>query len=1021
MSRLLRAGAGFILGLGMFAALGGGALAVLLAGSGSAQAAPTCTTSWKTAVSGDWGTAADWTSGVPTSTTAACITVAGAYTVTVTGEAATAKTLTLGVATGTAKQTLSLVGVGCGSASSLTTAAAGSTVAKNGVLQLTSTGCGGEPVTVHSAGLTISGVLDVEPGAGNARDLTGTFVNSGTATINADTDLTTGSIFTNNGVVDLADGIQWTVDASTSPASTFTNSSTGAIDSSGTLQTGLLYEDAGNNFVEAGTTNVANTYVDTSALTYSGAGASQITTRGVGTLTGAPSTGQILTLQGTGCGEADTDTLTGSATNAGTIDLTTIGCGGNPVTLAVPSGSTLTNTGSIQSLEGAGNARDLTGTFVSSGTTTISADTDLTTGSSFTNNGVVDIADGFQWTVDTSTSPASTFTNGSTGAIDSSGTLQTGLLYEDAGNNFVEAGTTNVANTYVDTSALAYSGAGASQITTRGVGTLTGAPSTGQILTLQGTGCGEADTDTLTGSATNAGTIDLTTIGCGGNPVTLAVPSGSTLTNTGTLQTVLGAGNTRTVTGNVTNTGKILIGIKSKFQPTTLFHNEGVLTVAKGDSLAIANSKTSVAFNDTGGAISGTVGVGGGTFEQGNGTIAKTVTVTNGKTDFVGTGSGGVVAENVKDVLAGTLTSKQSYTIQAVGCGAAATTTTSGAVVNGGTITLTSTGCGGNPDNLVVGTGSTFTNTGTVAIDAGSGNTRTVSGSVVNDGTVDVNANTTWSGTGWDNKGNVDVADSVAFTLAASSASTFTNDTAGVVTTTGDGTSGYLFTATGNTFVEGAGTTAGGPVYVDDGTLTYSGAGHSDINTRGTGTIGGAPAVGQTLELQALGCGEASSQTLTGSATNAGTIVLTSASCGGNTDTLALPSGDTLTNTGTIQALNGAGGARAITGNLVNSGTVGPSDGPTLTVTGNYTQHAAGQLDVTVPTSSATLSVTGTATLAGTLQAVPQSGSTFTAGESFPALSAGTVSGTFSTVKGATGQVWSAAYTSTSAALVYES
>ena len=106
----------------------------------------------------------------------------------------------------------------------------------------------------------------------------------------------------------------------------------------------MLYEDAGNSFVEAGTTNVANTYVDTSGLSYTGSGASQITTRGVGTLTGAPAIGQTLTLQGTGCGESATETLTGSATNAGAIDLTSNFCSGAPVTLNVPGGSTLTST-----------------------------------------------------------------------------------------------------------------------------------------------------------------------------------------------------------------------------------------------------------------------------------------------------------------------------------------------------------------------------------------------------------------------------------------------------------------------------------------------------------------------------------------------------------------------------------------------------------------------------------------------------------------------------------------------------
>jgi len=66
--------------------------------SSVAQVRPaiTCTDSWKVATAGLWNTAANWSTGsVPTSTSAACITLAGTYTVTLIGSGSVG-TLTLG-------------------------------------------------------------------------------------------------------------------------------------------------------------------------------------------------------------------------------------------------------------------------------------------------------------------------------------------------------------------------------------------------------------------------------------------------------------------------------------------------------------------------------------------------------------------------------------------------------------------------------------------------------------------------------------------------------------------------------------------------------------------------------------------------------------------------------------------------------------------------------------------------------------------------------------------------------------
>src|SRR5579875_444488 len=68
-------------------------------GHSASTGAPTCTTSWASAVSGNWDDPAKWTNGVPTSSCAAKITVAGIYTVTISGYTGSAATLMLGSGT----------------------------------------------------------------------------------------------------------------------------------------------------------------------------------------------------------------------------------------------------------------------------------------------------------------------------------------------------------------------------------------------------------------------------------------------------------------------------------------------------------------------------------------------------------------------------------------------------------------------------------------------------------------------------------------------------------------------------------------------------------------------------------------------------------------------------------------------------------------------------------------------------------------------------------------------------------
>ncbi len=90
----------------LLAALVTSGISVGLADAPGAWAtASTCDTSWKLPVSGLWQSAGNWTNGVPTAATNACITLPGSYTVTL-SVPGTAKSFTLGAGSGLTTQTL---------------------------------------------------------------------------------------------------------------------------------------------------------------------------------------------------------------------------------------------------------------------------------------------------------------------------------------------------------------------------------------------------------------------------------------------------------------------------------------------------------------------------------------------------------------------------------------------------------------------------------------------------------------------------------------------------------------------------------------------------------------------------------------------------------------------------------------------------------------------------------------------------------------------------------------------------
>ena len=119
----------------------------------------------------------------------------------------------------------------------------------------------------------------------------------------------------------------------------------------------------------------------------------------------------------------------------------------------------------------------------------------------------------------------------------------------------------------------------------------------------------------------------------------------------------------------------------------------------------------------------------------------------------------------------------------------------------------------------------------------------------------------------------------------------------------------------------------------------------------------------------------------------------------------AVGSGTVLNSGGALEITNGAAvlATGAFTGNVVNQGTLGFwNDAPgVITITGNYTQNSAGTLDVDLGGTSRSqynqLQVSGTATLAGTLDVALIDGFSISPVEEFQVLSYGTLSGEFAT------------------------
>ncbi len=311
-------------------------------------------------------------------------------------------------------------------------------------------------------------------------------------------------------------------------------------------------------------------------------------------------------------------------------------------------------------------------------------------------------------------------------------------------------------------------------------------------------------------------------------------------------------------------------------------------------------------------------------------------------------------------------------------------TIASGTIDSGGEVDLgTSNSCDqGGPVSLTISSPGTLTNNGTLAaleceVGPGStsalcvGGTKTLTGNVTNDGavSVDVGQLLDYSGGSFDNAGSFTVVShngaqgippGGVFDITPGAGATFTNDTGGSIVMDTTQQPGQFNVDSGNTFIEGAGTWGGTssnntppPIQISSSTLDLTGSGTSSFQVYGSSTLEGSIGANQRVQLInpcALTSGDVS---------NAGTLSIGSPVCNGS-PSLAVASGKTLTNTGTLNSsgatisgdidnastgiVNVTGGLSVSGGTFDNAGSVLISDFQTLSSSEPFDNEAGGSI-----------------------------------------------------------------------------
>ncbi len=852
---------------------------------------------------GNWGTAGNWSAGVPSSADA--VTIGGASTTVNLNVVGTAGTLTLNTSTDTLNienntnltvdgniansGSITLGSVGNGT--QLIIGASAVTLSGSGSLTM---GNNGNNIITGAAGTDTFTNAQTISGAGNIGNNSLTLVNSGTINATQSTNLTiqTSGGTTNSGTLEATTGslvLDGGTVTQTGAGQILSTSSSvqlmnGVTISGGTLNTsgsGLIHTDSGYTATLENLTNAGNYQVDNNATT----------------------------------------DLVGTITNNGNINLASVG---NGTHLVLQGNVTLNGTGTLtmsnngqNGIEGAAAGDILT---VGSGQT-ISGSGDIGENSmALVNNGVIDANQSTALYIDTSNGT----TNNATLEATAGGTL---LLYGRSGNVLTNTGGTILAATgssvqlqngiVINGGTLNTAGTGLVETIGGNTATLENLTNTGNYV------LGNNSQNTLVGTITNNGNINMGSVGNGtffllsGN-VTLSGSGTLTMSNNGEnfIEGASGAG-TEVLTNNINISGSGNIGNGQTILVNTTL---GTINADQSTALGISPTATSAAGVTNTGLLEATAG---GTLNLNNGTYINAVGSTQG---MILANGGTVNLNNGATIVGGTLQSENSGVIQ----------NTNTAFLNGSTTTGAVT--------LVAGTSVAVLNNTTLQVEGSIVNNGNISMGSVGNGTFlevvgSATASATLSGTGtltMDNNVNNAI-------YGAASTNVFTNqETIQGSGDIGDNQLTFVNQGTVNAnvsnpltiFANGGTTNTGTLEATTGGTLTLEN--YTIANTGGT-----IQAIGAT------GTGNGAIVNLeNGVAITGGT--LTSNQFGSfNVLNTASLSGLTISSGSTVNINNNS--ALTLVGTILNKGTINENsagNGTDLIISGNVALNGAGTVNL---------------------------------------------------------------------------
>ncbi len=525
-------------------------------------------------------------------------------------------------------------------------------------------------------------------------------------------------------------------------------------------------------------------------------------------------------------------------------------------------GGPVTNDGTFSTIQHAGGTRFLRANITNDagGTVSIgSADTRIDSGNVFTNNGAFTTTAGGGLSISS---------NGNSQFVQSGGTLtNSGSLYMNSGT-WTQSGGTSSGNPVILQSSTLHDSAGPGSFLLQCGNTLNGTIAAGQSISVQANGCGSATT-TLSGTVTNDGNLSLNSVSARSGTAL----SGGTLINDGSFSTTQGSGNVRYLRSNITNdaAGTITIGSgDTRLDSGNTLTNNGTLTTTGQGGLSISNNGNSQ-FIQSGGSINnnGQLYMNQGSWTQSGGTETGNPVILQASnlTDSAG---GAAFLMQCSDTLLGSVPAAQTITVQANGCGTAAVYL-SGTVINAGTITLDSLSADDGTYLATANGGGNLVNDGTFRTIQDAGGVRYIRSNVTNnaDGTVNIATGDTRldSGNILTNNGTFTITGQGGLSISSNGNSQFIQS-GGSITN-----NGQLYMNQGS-WTQSGGSESGNAVILQSSTLTDS-AGAGSFLLQCGNTVSGTVPAGQTLTVQGNGCGGASAN-LSGTVTNAGTIVLDS-------------------------------------------------------------------------------------------------------------------------------------------------